>query len=287
MHTEKVLEVSCLEDFIQYVSLQKGTAFYSRTTNYMPIYRGQSNCDWPIEPAVYRNSRFDKECNYIRELERIEPDAFSSLTRIEKLIKMQHYGLPTRLIDFTYNSLVALYFACCSHPESDGVVFEVHAFPLYNQDFVWVSIVMKYLFEFSRLPFDPTYMIDELKRDSIHYPPRGVKSFYEINSITEILTTPLGLYPRFTNGRIKNQDGVFVIAGMNIKERNMDGIIFEKQSYTEIGQLWTESRTVIIPSTAKQEILRNLEKIGIHKRKLFPELDAQARFVTEYIDRLG
>lgn len=286
MRNEKVHEISCLEDFIHYVSIQKRTAFYSRTTNFMPIYRGQPNRDWLVEPAVYRNGRFDKERNYIRELERLEPDAFSSMTRIEKLIKMQHYGLPTRLLDFTYNSLVALYFACCSHPESDGVVFEVHGFPLYHQDFVWISIVMKYLFEFGPLPFNPAHMIDELKRDAIHYPPRGVKSFYEIDSLTEILIKPLGLYPRFTNERIKKQDGVFVIAGMDIKEQKMDGIVFEKQSYTDVSQLWSESRTIIIPSTAKQEILHNLEKIGIHKRKLFPELDAQASFVTEYIDHL-
>lgn len=60
----------------------------------------------------------------------------------------------------------------------------------------------------------------------------------------------------------------------------------KKQSYDSIKQLWPESRSVIIPSKSKNKILRDLEKIGIHKRKLFPELEVQANYVTEYIDSL-
>ncbi len=56
------------------------------------------------------------------------PDDFEKChTHLEKLVKMQHYGLPTRLLDITRNPLVALYFACESNLDTYGELVLISA----------------------------------------------------------------------------------------------------------------------------------------------------------------
>lgn len=277
--------VTSLAQYIQDVALRDSTRFYTRTSNYMPIYRGQANSNWLLAPSVYRDNQYKHESNYIREIERIEPDSFKGLSYIEKVMKMQHYGLPTRLIDFTTNSLVALYFACCEQFENDGIVFELHAFPLYRQEFVWVSIVMKYIFEFCSLPFNPQTLIEEIKKDTVMYPTRGVEDLYNDEAILKILTSPIGIYPRFSNPRLKCQDGVFILFGMKVERVTRDGIEFGEASFSSISEFWPESRSIFIPAAHKKKILADLDKIGINERKLYPELESQIKYAVKYINK--
>ena len=47
------------------------------------------------------------------------------LTALELLAALQHYGVPTRFLDFTFNPLIALWFAVEKDAESDGRVFAI------------------------------------------------------------------------------------------------------------------------------------------------------------------
>lgn len=95
------------------------------------IYRGMKDVRWELKPSVGRLY------NYTLNLERHMLDLFKTGARPylnfepknewEWISIAQHHGLPTRLLDWTKNPLVATYFAVEEHTEIDSVVYVLPA----------------------------------------------------------------------------------------------------------------------------------------------------------------
>jgi len=82
-------------------------------SGYTLFYRGHSDKNYELKPSIYRNENFIKnEDKIYRETIAKVPYDFNGKSSIESLALMQHYGVPTRILDLTTNALVALYFAC-------------------------------------------------------------------------------------------------------------------------------------------------------------------------------
>ncbi len=85
-------------------------------------FRGQSSSQWAMDPRIFRSDIgiYDHENSAVRELVSVHPQEFATdATMFDRLVRMQHFELPTRLLDVTSNPLVALWFAAQDHREGD------------------------------------------------------------------------------------------------------------------------------------------------------------------------
>lgn len=99
------------------------------------MFRGQSDLRWPLLPSVARFANVIHGYNSISDIEdhllerfrhfAIPFNDFRNIPVIEQLVHAQHYGLPTRLMDWSTNPLKALFFAVeqASMDAVDGVVY--------------------------------------------------------------------------------------------------------------------------------------------------------------------
>ena len=105
----------------------------------MVLFRGLANADWEVESSAYRRIRRSEEVssetlpaitfqNYIynltdeASLQGFREQQGRTLSELELLAELQHFGAATCLIDFTDSATIALYFACREEIDTVGKV---------------------------------------------------------------------------------------------------------------------------------------------------------------------
>lgn len=102
-------------------------------------FRGQLKHRYKLLPSLFRQGEGYEdtynEHGMYEEFIRRHPEHNSSHRCVtDWLTLMQHFGIPTRLLDWTSNLLVALYFACVEYKEEDGALFVLDPKPLRSFD---------------------------------------------------------------------------------------------------------------------------------------------------------
>ena len=101
------------------------------------LFRGQSDTDWPLVDSISRLLESLSSASDPRRAEQLAYRNFrsqahllldpSSLPAEKSLLAwwalMQHFGCPTRLLDWTFSGLVATYFAVSENWERPGAVW--------------------------------------------------------------------------------------------------------------------------------------------------------------------
>lgn len=219
-------------------------------------FRGQSDLKWKLIPSVARiASAVSAEFTLIK---RFKQNALTFLinrpaTEWDWLFLMQHYGVPTRLLDWTESPLVALYFAVSEeeHRDKDGAVWCLLPKSL-NEN-------ANYQPEHSlELPF---FDVDEQLK--LYLPDAIAK---ERNTKLK----PLAAIAVRESPRMVAQLGAFTITHR------------EQTSIDDVGDgnhIWR----LKIPKGAKKELFEELALFSVNRLSLFPELTSVAESAREII----
>lgn len=230
------------------------------------IFRGQANAAWDLDPSLLRHCL----SHDLTPLEAIEVESVAMadfqvqahvfIPEALALAKddtfhlwqlMQHYGAPTRLLDWTASPYIAAYFAVESLPHVPGAVWII--------DVESVAEAMQRRHPFYGRPSLPVYLDREpgcVDREPALY----------------------FLAARFHTDRMIAQQTVFTLSTQVVEDHSY--IISEAVQADEPQLRFAK---LVIPNEVKLAFLRRLREMNINGRSLFPGIDGAGRAVAELV----
>lgn len=291
MSSEAKVEVEDVASYIKYINgLSPTINGDAKTYESTFVFRGQGSTKFDLVPSIGRDSYWRKpgsntispitgslthEVDIIETACRILPNVFKrDLLPIDLLACLQHYGVPTRLLDVTSNALAALYFAC-GNPDAVGEVFifrrpggDKREYPICQAiaDSWHLFMNSTLLSRFASLAISRPYF--DYQRDlvlSIYPEPTDQAKWFK-----KCCEDTLFVYGTRYLDRQAAQSGQYILFPNDIRGKDsslsFDDLIspLPKDSPVIAGRC-------IVPSDRKASILNELSKLGITEASLFPD----------------
>jgi len=230
------------------------------------IYRGHADANWKLESSLERvlgrnwstqkAGSFEdiflsifKSKFHLYDNENIEPDS-----KLAWLSLMQHYGVPTRLLDFTESPFVAIYFALEAYDFSSGKDFAVFAIDYTKLMDASIREIADHDVEFNRDRQQLQKQHDKVFDDTVD------KSTYKIAWVAE---------PGKLNARIDRQAGTFLLTGD--KGSKIEDIL-KHPMYDKVEMLKFEICSSICEGT-----FALLRKMNINSKTVYGDLGGLAK----------
>lgn len=273
-----------LSEFVEQICKIKST-FRKNGAEYneIPLFRGQADESYQLLPSLARSIHPESSENLIHEERNLIemakfklPDIFQENMRpLERLALLQHYGIPTRLLDITENAFVALYFACCSKETSNGevIVFKNNETDITNYPII-DAICDSYRFVTGGMSFNDfyrnvtlqPYFLEQKSSNEEHFDTPEKKSRWIQNCCKKHFFAYAPIHSR----RQQAQRGRYILFSNDYNFLSTDECYFTPY----IMPLPKSSDDLIaariqIPHESKSQLLKDLSTFGISTETLF------------------
>lgn len=232
------------------------------------FFRGHGNAkDFELIPTVLRPKENFKEKEILLDFKQYAPahniiyDYYSQRDRM--LADMQHFGMPTRLLDWTVAPLNALFFCCSGASTIDGEVI------IFNPWKYWSEIVrdkshqeIHQIHITSRALLSGNWPFDDIKNYIS-------KEFGYHDLQPGDIIDPFAFVANYTNDRIIHQRGCFTIHGTENKAFNHNGKFSDCFS------------RISIEASSKNTILDELNMLYINDYSIYPDFDGMKTLISK------
>jgi hypothetical protein len=258
-------------------------------------FRGHPRLDLDLRPRVFRETLVNipkdgtwDEANVFDHLRLRDPQHERTYhSAFDWLCLMQHYSIPTRLLDWSESIVVGLYFAVKADAEVDGELIVLNARRLNRQTKPRPTISTPESGHVAvRAEMAVKRSARKLKRsravmDALHEDPD-----LDPNDWIEHCRRPTAVFPRRLNDRMKLQSSVFTLHGGKMYVPGLEAyyrgdLIPSPISLEQIDKHADILKRYVIPTKKKETIRRDLLMLGIHEGMLFPEVDHQEAYLKE------